>query len=286
MNKIPIAETIRFAYQFAFGQIGAIIGLVWLPLIIVAFLQFLPYALGTANSTAGSNTAEAAGATLINLAFSTTALVLYGMNFVSVTRQALGLRQGAASIHFSLGWPEWRMFVGIVVCGLILTAAMGLYLILGSLIFQAQSGNTLMSVLAAMYAIVGFCALVWFALRLAFVLAPVIVAEERVDLVRAFLLMRGNFWRALAIALAVTVPFLLVQCVAVGVIAGPGFFAPLPADTAAALAKRFRELDSHMPAMIGLALLLTPFNLGLTLGASSFAYRALVPPRTATRNSG
>jgi len=285
MTKIPVTETIRFAYSFAFGQIGAIIGLVWLPLIIVAFLQFLPYALGTAYSAANGNTVESAGATLINLAFSTTALVLYSMNFVSVTRQALGLRQGAASVHFSLGWPEWRMFVGIVVSGLILTAATGLFLILGSLIFQTRN-NALMSVVGGVYVIAGFCALVWFALRLVFVLAPLIVVEERVDLVRGFLLMRGNVWRALAVVLAVTVPLLIVQCIAVGVIAGPAFFAPLPADTAAAIAQRFRELDSHMPALIGLALLLTPFNLGLTLGASGFAWRTLVPPRTAARNSG
>ncbi|HEX3430724.1 MAG TPA: hypothetical protein VHT03_07540 [Rhizomicrobium sp.] len=284
MTRIPVAETIRFAYTFAFGQIGAIIGLVWLPLIIVAFLQFLPYALGTAYTAATANTAEAAGATFINLAFSTTALVLYSMNFVSVTRQALGLRQGAASVHFSLGWPEWRMFVAIVICGLILTAAIGLYLILGSLFFAAQSGTALMAAVAAVYAVAGFCALVWFALRLLFVLPPLIVAEDRVDLVRAFLLTRGNAWRALAIALAVTVPLLILQCIALALIAGPGFFAPLPGTSAAALAQRFRELDAHMPALIGLALLLTPFNLGLTLGASSFAYRTLVPPRPPERS--
>src|SRR5437660_1705988 len=101
MTKIPVAETIRFAYTFAFGQIGAIIGLVWLPLIIVAVLQVMPNALGTAYTASSTNTAEAAGATFINLAFSTTALVLYSMNFVSVTRQALGLRQGASRIRSS-----------------------------------------------------------------------------------------------------------------------------------------------------------------------------------------
>jgi hypothetical protein len=283
MTKIPVVEAIRFAYGFALGQIGAIIGLVWLPLIIVAFLQFLPYALGTAYTASSSNTAEATGATFVNLALSTTGLVLYAMNFVSVTRQALGVRQGAASIHFSLGWPEWRMFVAIVICGLILTAAMGLYLILGSLLFAGQAASTLMSALATVYAIGGFCALVWFALRLVFVLAPVIVVEERIELVRAFLLTRGNFWRALAIALAVTLPILIVQCIAVGLIAGPGFFAPLSANSTAALAQRFRQLDQHMPALIGLALMLSPFNLGLTLGASAFAFRTLVPPRSAVR---
>jgi hypothetical protein len=38
-----------------------------------------------------------------------------------------------------------------------------------------------------------------------------------------------------------------------------------------------------MPAIIGLALVLTPFNLGLTLGASSAAYRKLVPARSNSR---
>jgi hypothetical protein len=141
-----------------------------------------------------------------------------------------------------------------------------------------------MSAFATVYAVGVFCALVWFALRLAFVLAPVIVVEERIDLVRAFLLTRGNFWRALAIALAVTVPILLLESIAVGVIAGPGFFAPLPANSTAVLAQRFRDLNNqHMPALIGLALMLWPFSLGLTLGASSFAYRTLVPPRSVAR---
>src|SRR5438477_10443665 len=155
MTRLPVADTIRFAYTFAFGQIGAIIGLVWLPLIIVAFLQFLPYALGTAYTAATGNTGEATGATFINLAFSTAALVLYGMNFVSVTRQALGIRQGAASVHFSLGWPEWRMFVAIVISGLILTAAMGVYLIVGSLLVPGQTASVLMSALAGVYAVAG-----------------------------------------------------------------------------------------------------------------------------------
>jgi hypothetical protein len=282
MTKLPVADTIRFAYTFAFGQIGAIIGLVWLPLVIVAFLQFLPYALGTAYTAAGSNSAEATGATFIDLAFSTTALVLYAMNFVSVTRQALGLRQGAASIHIALGWPEWRMFAAIVISGLILTAALGLYLILGSMLFPGAPGGGLMAGLVVLYAVAGFGAFVWFALRLVFLLAPVVVVEERLDLVRAFLLSRGNVWRILAITLAVTLPLLLVQGIALGVIVGPELFAPL-SGTSTAIAERFRLLDRHMPALIGLFLMLTPFNLGLVFGASSFAYRTLVPPRTAPR---
>src|SRR5580693_989726 len=123
MTKLPVADAIRFAYGFAFGQIGAIIGLVWLPLVILAVIQFLPYAIGTAYPPGGADPAEAAGNAVLNLVFSAAALLLYAMNCVSVTRQALGLRQGAASLHFALGRPEWRMFAAIVICGLLLISA-------------------------------------------------------------------------------------------------------------------------------------------------------------------
>jgi len=82
MTRISVAETIRFAYTFAFGQIGAIIGLVWLPLLIAALLQFLPYAIGTAYPPDASNAAGATGAALLNLAFVAATLVLYAMNCV------------------------------------------------------------------------------------------------------------------------------------------------------------------------------------------------------------
>lgn len=284
MTKLPIAEAIRFAYGFAFGQIGAIIGLVWLPLVMVAILQFLPYAIGTAWPDAGDPTEAAAGAAIINLVFSAAALILYAMNCVAVTRQALGLRKGAASFHFQLGRPEWRMFAAIVICGLLLVSAIGIYVMLGTAVFSAVRGAPAPALLAAVYMVAGFCAVAWFALRLAFLLAPIVVAEERVDLVRAWMLSRRNFWRMLAVVLAVTVPLLLVQGAALAAIGGPALFVPLPANAtaaAAALQERLGLLDQHMPSMIGLMLVLAPFSLGLTLGAASFSYRTLVPAKPA-----
>jgi hypothetical protein len=279
MTKLPVAGAIRFAYGFAFEQIGAIIGLVWLPLLIVAVLQFLPYAIGTA--WPGGSPAEEAGAAALNLAFSTAALVLYAMNCVAVTRQALGLRQGAASLHFALGWPEWRMFTAIVICGLILVAAIGVYVLVGTAVF-ATVRTAPMAFVAAIYSIAGLIAVAWFILRLGFLLPAIVVVEERVDLVRAWALSRRNFWRIFAVFLAVTVPIVLVQGAAVVAIVGPGLLAPLPTDSAAAtsaLQDRIAMLDHHMASMIGLALVLAPFSLGLTLGASSWSYRALSPAK-------
>lgn len=288
MPKIPVADTIRFAYGFAFAQIGAIIGLVWLPLMVMAVLQFLPYAIGTANSPAAADSAAATSAALANFACSTGVLLLYAINGVSVTRQALGVRQGAASFHFALGWPEWRMFGAIVICGLLLVAAIGVYVLAGSAILSRLAATPLLDVLADVYTLAGFCAVVWFALRLIFLVAPVVVAEERLDLPRAWMLTRRNVLRILAVLLAVTLPLLLIQCVALALIAGPQFFLPLPdnaASAALAIEQRFALFDRHMPEVIGLTLILTPFNLGLTLGAAAHAYRALVPERALPRSA-
>jgi len=284
--RIPVVDTIRFGYDFAFGQIGVIIGLVWLPLTAMAVLQFLPYAIGTADAPSADSSAAATVDAFVNLACSVGVLVLYAINGVAVTRQALGLRQGAASYHFALGWPEWRMFAAIVICGLLLVAAIGLYVLLGSIVLPRLGGIGWADLVADVYTLAGFCAVAWIALRLIFLVAPVVVTEERVDIVRGFMLTRGNVLRIFAIVLAVTVPLLLVQCAALAFIAGPGFFAPLPTDAGAAavaLEQRFAVFDRHMPEVIGLTLILTPFNLGLILGAASRAYRALVPANSPTR---
>jgi hypothetical protein len=203
------------------------------------------------------------------------------MNCVAVTRQALGLRQGAASLHFALGWPEWRMFTAIVICGLILVVAIGVYVIVGTALLAAVQ-STPMALVAAVYSVAGLFAVAWLMLRLGFLLPAIVVVEERVDLVRAWMLSRRNFWRIFAVFLAVTLPVLLVQAVAVAAIVGPGLFAPLPENSTsatAALQDRMAMLDRHMAEMIGLTLVLAPFSLGLTLGASSWSYRALAPAK-------
>jgi len=46
MNKIPVGEAVRFAYEFTFRELGTIIGLIWVPMVALAVINFLPYALG------------------------------------------------------------------------------------------------------------------------------------------------------------------------------------------------------------------------------------------------
>jgi hypothetical protein len=280
MNKISVWNSIRFAYAFTFGDIGTIIGLIWLPTLLIAVLQFLPYALGT--QAPDADPANAATAALANLAFFAGGLILYAMNAVSVMRQALGLRHGGATIHFSLGWPEWRMLGANLLCALILGSMLLVYL--AGMVFATTlvKGMTApVAIGAVLYTIGGICGLVYIGLRLVFLVVPVVVAEDKVDLARGWTLTAGNFWRILAVMLAVSLPLLAIQAAATIAIGGPQLFAPLPAGEEAMVAAinlRMALLDKHMPELIGLFLILAPFNFGLTLGAEAAVYRAIVPP--------
>jgi hypothetical protein len=281
--KIPVGKTIAYAYSFTFGQLGTIIGLCWLPLVLMAVLQFLPYAFG-GNPMASENATAAGRQGLENLVSSLLMLLLYSIMYVPVARQALGLRQGSALVHFALGPPEFRVFGAMLLFFLLLMAmAMGigiLVLLLGGL--TALTGkNPIVAIAGALAMIAAMLGFIYALVRLAFLIVPVTVAEGHVSLIRGWLLARGNFWRIFGVMLAVLLPVYLLHLIGLIVIAGPGLVAPLPADAAAAeqaLSTRFALVGQHMPAYLGLILILAPFDIGLGIGASAFAYRALVPP--------
>jgi len=289
VNKIPVGKTIAHAYNFAFGNLGAIIGLIWLPMILIAVLSFLPYALGTVQYDAAQNLDEASRGAAVNLACSIGTFILYAMLYVVVTQQALGLRRGSASIHFSLGMPEWRMLGAMFLVAIVILVLILAYAAVAAMaVFAAsQAGTVAASMAVALAGSAGLCLLLFVALRFGFLLAPVVVAEQTVNLGRNWTLTHGNFWRMVAVFLAVATPFLIVQVVVMFAVAGPDFTAPFPAgaDFATVFQQRMQLLDRHMPVWLGLTLFLAPFSLGLNLGAQAFAYRALVPARPGTMSA-
>lgn len=283
MNKLPVGKTITYAYTFTFTQLGTIIGLCWFPLVLVAVLQFLPYAFGGDPSAPPANLTEEGRMGLERFATQLLLMLLYSIMYVPVIRQALGLRQGGALFHFTLGPPEFRLFGALVLFVLVLMAmAVGIGL-LGLVSAGADAAAGKNAALALVLAILIFAAVLGFiyaVIRLAFVLVPITVAEDHVSLTRGWLLTRGNFWRIFVILLAVMVPVYLIHLAGLTAIVGPALFAPLPPDTTAAqhaIVQRFALIGQHMPEYIGLNLILAPFNIGLALGASAFGYRALVP---------
>jgi len=275
---LPIGPTVRFAYQFAFGQLGTIIGLIWAPMVVIAVLRFLPHGIGGADVSPGQNPGAAGAEALRNLIFGLASLLLYAAVNVSVVRQALGLRKGGAVFHFALGRPEFRVFGASLLVGLILvavTAASVIVIVTAAVAVPGIAGQ----VAAGAATLAALCAMLFVLVRLTFLYVPVIVAEEKVGLARAWCLTGCNFWRAGTVMFLVTLPPFAVVVTAMAVLMGRDFatlvplMGKLPLD---ALSLRLDAiLDRHAAEMIGINLIAAPFSLGLTLGAAAAGYREL-----------
>ncbi|HVZ90500.1 MAG TPA: hypothetical protein VG843_02525 [Rhizomicrobium sp.] len=283
MNKLPVADTIRFAYRFAFGELGTVIGLIWAPMLAIAILRFLPYGLGD-YAVSPDNPAAQGEAALRSLLFAALSILLYACVNVAVTRQALGLRKGGAVFYFSLGLAEFRMAGAMVILGVILGVLAILFVIgaVAAIAAGAAFGDKVATALVALTALtVGACVLLVCVVRLGFLLAPITVAENRISFERGWMLTKGNFWRISAVLFAVTLPVFAVEFAALASLMGREFLALVPAAahlSQEAIAARMQAIiDRHISIVIGVNLIVAPFSLGLTLAASAAGYKALSP---------
>lgn len=307
MAKVPVGKTIAFSYGFTFGNIGAIIGQIWLPMLLLTlggFFVISPYYESFSQAVAQDNSALVEQAAVTLLMYSLVALILYAMIYVSLTRQALGLTHSSSFFHFSLGAAEWRMYGAILALALAMLVITVLIVLsaalLGSVVTAVLGAAGMAPEVASMakgatpkvispaIATVGalisafiVCVTIYVFVRLFFVLAPVTVAEEQISLGRGWQLTAKNFWRIFLVLLATVGPIVLLIMVAEAVIVGPDAMMSGADAGFAATAARMEKMRPHLPMLYGLSFVLSPFLFGLLLSASAFAYRALVPPPAA-----
>ena len=113
MRRLPVLAVLREAYAFTFTHLGAIIGLIWLPMVLATVGGFFVnqiYGRQAQQALAAGAAAGAGPAILIQLGFGLVQLGFYAMMYVPVAQLALGQRQGGAMLHFVFGRAEWRMF--------------------------------------------------------------------------------------------------------------------------------------------------------------------------------
>jgi hypothetical protein len=123
--------------------------------------------------------------------------------------------------------------------------------------------------------------------RLTFLLAPAVVAEDRVAVTRSWALTRGSFWRSVVIGVAIFVP-LIVAFDIVWFFVTADMFAPLihlaaqnPHDPQAS-AQMLRDMMAKMSSLLvarwyilaPLALVFETLLYGIALGAAASAYRS------------
>ena len=285
MSKIPVVQSIRFAYTFTFAHLGAIIGLIWIPMLIVSVGSFFAFSYYTSSFAAAlsQGAPEAAGqAAALMSGWSVIALVLYAMMYTAVAELALGLRKDAPLLHFALGKREMRVFGGIAALLAILIGFFLAYLAVVAIVAGLVGASGAAAAIGAA-AIVGYLAIIFVLVRLSFLMIPATVAEDKVGLGRSWTLTNGNFWRIVAIGICTLLPLFLLILIAEAAILGPDAM-PLPAGNGItgqmqAAAQQMSVMNVHLPALMGLSFVVSPLIAGLTIAPACYAYRALVPAK-------
>ncbi len=295
MNKLPVGQTIRFAYAFTFGEIGTVIGLIWIPTLINAVIGFFvagAYYRVMADSFDSGLPPAGAGVTL-QFILTFFSMLLLAMIGVAITRQAMGLRQGPAFAHVSLGSAEFRTFGGYFGLSVLIFVFVFLFAlvlvgvtIVATTVAKVSAEAPMLKGGVALGALVGGLLLVYMIIRLSFLLVPAVVDGGEFGLTRSWQLTHGNFWRIVAVGCATLLPIFLIFGAAEYAILGPEFFKQqmlLTKDATAnihQMAGQMRAMQTHMPVLMGLSFVISPILYGLAFAPAAFAYRALTGKST------
>lgn len=286
MNKLPVGQTIRFAYAFTFAEIGTVIGLIWIPALInvlAGFFATRAYYQALADSI--ESAVPLTGATVllpfVTVLVSTLTLAMIG---VAIVRQALGLRKGPAFAHFSFGAAELRVFGGLFMLYMLLVLVIAVFAIatLGTpVLLGSAAGAAPASIGFALAALAGLCALFTVTIRLSFVMVPAALESGAYGLTQSWALTKGNFWRIFAVGLTTLLPILLIVGLGEIAILGPDILVPdlgTAKGQAAELhrmAAQLRSMQGHLPLLMGLSFVVSPLMYGLMFAPAAFAWRVL-----------
>ena len=279
-RRISVGATVREAYAFMGAHLGAIIGVIWLPMVLITVAQFFTFYRcynDFIDALASGNAAHMGPALLMLLGYIVARLLLTALMCVGVVQLALGGRTAPALIYIAFGPPEGRLFrafcgfagmlllVGITVVTLA-NMAIAMKAVPSRQIQEAVSGLMMLALLGTGLLL---------SARL-LILAPAIAAGEATPVLRrAWALSAGNFWPLLGALVALFLPLLLFF---VALEAGLGQKGAAPAAGATPELQMIAALmhaRQILPLTCGLSFFLSPLVIGLFAGASASAWRAL-----------
>jgi hypothetical protein len=287
MQKIPVGQTIAFAYHFLFARIGTIIGIAWLPAVLssaVSYMITTYAAMHRAEFEAGDP--RAAGAYLVvSILGLVVTIFMASVVAVAITRQVLGQGSSGVVLYFAAGRSEWRMLAANVRYLLAIFALIALAALITILAFMLSgipldaperiqpSAATILAGLISWFVFLYALATI---LRVGFLLPPSIVAEEKGGLRRSYELTKGNVWRALAVILALGLPLLLLvlggEAAVLRAALGPEFARMNPTEF-------FQRAGQAMEAKLLPWTIFTTvvfiLGSGLIYSGAAFAYRAV-----------
>jgi hypothetical protein len=301
MNKIPVGKTIAEAYRFTFVHLERVIGVIWLPAVLLTVGQYFvsgSYIAGMAQSMDSGDLAQQGPLFVRLLGFELVAIVLVAMIGVAVTREILQPLERPLFLRFGLGRTEFRIFGAVVGLYLLLIlfviALIAAGMLLGFLLNLAipagvgMPGGAKRAIGFGFLLAVLLCPLLIYAmLRLSFLVVPSAVIDGGFGIEKSWQAAKGNVWRIFLVCLAVFLPLALLYTGIEAAILGFDALNPhfeLMGDQAAMnrhSAETLRLTAANLPLLMGVKFLLAPLLYGLTFGAAAFAWKALkaAPPQ-------
>lgn len=291
MEKIPVGATIAHGYRFGFGKFFPILGTMWLPWAIMAAggYALMSQRMAWATALMKHDYASLPAALMLLVPFYVVSFFLLVMQIAGINELALGLRKPSL-YYFSLAKPVWRLTGAFLLAFLIAIAGYAVMLLLPfSLVLLLRSAHLplIAGLLVAAVFVAALCAYLYGMCRLMFLLAPVVVAEQRTGLQRSWALGRGNFWRIFAVTLCIFLPFAGAEILFVfsylmhGLpplqppYATPDQIAATREAAAAWQAAMMERITGRWYVTYPLFVAFTALFYGTGAGAQCFAYRAL-----------
>lgn len=288
MKKIPVGQTIAFAYRFLISEIATIVGLAWIPAILAALAGFAAQYYGISHSALLEAGDAQTGATYLVITIVSLAVMVFTSSIVAVaiSRQVLGQRTpGIVVAYFAAGRSEWRMAaasVRFMLGALVLLALAAAITVLAFVLAGVPLDSpdriqpTPAALLAALISWVVFLYAFATIMRMGFLLPPVIVAEEKAGLRRSHDLIKGNFWRMLAVTLALGVPVMALLLAGEGVVLrsalGPTIANLSPSEF---MTKAEQAMNDKLLPWTIFTTMVFILGSGLVFSGAAFAYRSL-----------
>ncbi len=276
-RHISVGATVRDAYAFLGANLGAIIGVIWLPMVLITIAQFFTFWRcynDFIEALASGNLAQIGPALLMLIGYIVAKLLLSALMCAGVVQLALGNRPAVALIYIAFGPAEGRLFRAFCgFAGLLLMAGITIFTLANMVIAtraapspalqQAVSGLIMLALLAS-----GLLLAARFLL-----LSPAIaVGETESVLRRAWALSAGNFWRLTGVMVALYLPLLLFFVV---LEAGLGQKGAVGATAQMQMMAALVQARQILPLTCGLGFFFSPLVIGLFAGASVSVWRAL-----------
>jgi len=289
MKKIPVGATIAHAYGFAVSHFLPVLRALWIPLLlqlaVVLVLSRRMALLFAALEAKDPSSATLAGPVFLLFCL---AVILFAAQYAASMEVALG-RPPHSLLHVPAGRTMWRLLGGLITAMLIIIVIASILFVvisilsytLGEVAKAAPGARIAVAVIAVLLAAALFAFLTLISIRFLFLLAPANIAEQKFGIVRSWELSKGNFWRALLVALAIFIPLTIANYAVSFSVGGlPPSTAGLSKEAAdaARMAWQVRQLtllaDRWYISLPATALIML-FQFSAGSAAQAFAYRAL-----------